>query len=325
MQQPMVPAGFRVTHPSADATPNVEVAGYGYGLFMIDDARIGRVVSHGGGYPGFGSHMRWHPASGLGVIALANHRYAPATLLARDQLRELVQAESAPVRRTRPNAATEAARAAVEALISAWDQERAAELFAMNVDLDEPLAIRRATIDRIRERHGALRPDPSLPTETHTPFHLAWWLIGEKGGRVRVEVLLTPELPPKVQTFAIRSVPEPAIALLHAAERIVAAIGGESRPAATVPGPVAIDWPGDIVVGHDLDVGPIVRAMRATEARFAPVRLGPIVDGDGERKATFRLHSDRGGLELALAIDPDLGCITAVSLVPLVMEPPDLD
>jgi serine-type D-Ala-D-Ala carboxypeptidase/endopeptidase len=292
---------------------------------MIDDARIGRIVSHGGGYPGFGSHMRWHPASGLGVIALANHRYAPATLLARDQLWELVQGESAPVRRTRPTAATEVARAAVEALIADWDDDRAAELFAMNVDLDEPLATRKATIDRIRARHGALRLDPSEPQESHTSFHLAWWLVGDKGGRVRVEILLTPELPPKVQTLAIRSVPEPVAALLHAAERIVAAIGGEPRPGEATLGPVMIDWPSDVVAAHDLDVGPIVRAMRATEARFAPIRLGPVVDGDAERKSTFRLRSDRGSLDLALGLDPDLGCITAVSLVPVVMEPPDLD
>jgi hypothetical protein len=44
---------------------------------VLHDLVLGRVVGHGGGYPGFGSHMRWHPASGLGVVALANARYAP--------------------------------------------------------------------------------------------------------------------------------------------------------------------------------------------------------------------------------------------------------
>ena len=67
--------------------------------------------------------MRWHSASGLGVIALTNHRYGPAGLLARDVLWELLKAEAAPVRRTRPNAATQAARAAVESLLDAWDDD----------------------------------------------------------------------------------------------------------------------------------------------------------------------------------------------------------
>jgi CubicO group peptidase (beta-lactamase class C family) len=55
---------------------------YGLGLFVEDDAAHGRIVSHSGGYPGFGSHMRWHLASGTGVIVLANGTYAPAHVLA---------------------------------------------------------------------------------------------------------------------------------------------------------------------------------------------------------------------------------------------------
>ena len=50
--------------------------GYGFGLFIATDPDHGTVVSHSGGYPGFGSNMAWHPATGLGVIALGNLRYA---------------------------------------------------------------------------------------------------------------------------------------------------------------------------------------------------------------------------------------------------------
>ena len=83
---------------------------YGFGLFQIDNLKVGRVVGHGGGYPGFGSSMRWHPASGLGLIGLTNGRYGPAGLLAREQMAELLAAEVSPTRRPRPNEATEAAR-----------------------------------------------------------------------------------------------------------------------------------------------------------------------------------------------------------------------
>jgi CubicO group peptidase (beta-lactamase class C family) len=317
MQRPMVPAGVRLTEASVEAMPEVESLAYGFGLFMVEDLRIGRIVGHGGGYPGFGSHMRWHPASGLGVIALANARYAPASLLARDQLAELVRADVVPMRRTRANAATRDARAAVEGLIRHWDDARAADLFAMNVELDEPLAARRDFIERLRERHGALRPDEAEPVESQTPFHLTWWMQGERG-RVRVEILLSPELPARVQTFGITSVPEPPAALQLAASRVAAALAlGE--------GGSAVDWPSDLAVGKEVDLGAVRRALGATAARFAPIRLGPVVEGDGERKAAFRLHSDRGNLDLALALDPELGCITSVSLTPVRREPPDLD
>jgi Beta-lactamase class C and other penicillin binding proteins len=320
MQQPMVPAGFRVSQASADAVPEVELMSYGFGLFMVDDARIGRIVGHGGGYPGFGTGMRWHPASGLGVIALTNHRYGPGVPLARDLLNELLRAEVAPVRRIRPNSATERAREAVEALIADWDEARAAELFAMNVELDEPIKERRAFLDRIRERHGPLLRDDSEPTESLSPFHLAWWMTG-RSGRVRIEILLSPELPPKIQTFAVTSVPEPPARLRTAAERIVAAL----QPAGTTTGPITIDWPADLTVGAAVDLGAVVRAMRATEARLAPVRLGPPVAGDGETKATFRLDSPRGRIDLVLELDPAIDCLSIVSLVPARLVPPDLD
>ncbi len=158
MQQPLVDAGTRLSHVTPDAMPDLERMAYGYGLFIVDDVRFGRIAGHSGGYPGFGSNMRWHSASGLGVIALTNHRYGPAGLLARDALWELLKAEAAPVRRTRPNTATQAARAAVESLLAAWNDDAAADLFAMNVDLDEPIAERRAFLATLRDRHGVLTP-----------------------------------------------------------------------------------------------------------------------------------------------------------------------
>jgi CubicO group peptidase (beta-lactamase class C family) len=318
MQQPMVPADpLRLTHASADAISEVESSHYGFGLFQIDDVRYGRIVGHGGGYPGFGSNMRWHPASGLGVIALGNARYAPSGLLSRAILTELLGAEAVPVRRTRAGAPTVRARAAVERLMARWDNPFAAETFAMNVELDEPLASRRAAIEALKARHRALVTDEDEPVESSTEFHLAWWLKGERG-RVRVEILLSPELPPKVQTFKVTSVPEPPEPLRRAAERIVAAL------AAPEDAPVAVRWPADLEVSERVDLGQVLRAMRATEARFAPLLLGPVTEGDGERKATFRLHGPRGRVDLALGLDPETGRLDAVSLVPVRQVSPDL-
>lgn len=319
MQQPMVPVGLRVSHASPDAATEVESGAYGFGLFTVDDLQIGRVVGHSGGYPGFGSNMRWHAASGFGVIVLTNHRYGAATPLGRDLLVELVQAEATPVRRVRPNLATESARDAVEQLIDRWNDAAAATLFAMNVDLDEPISDRRTFIDGLRVRHGKLRRDDSEPVESLTSYQASWWLKGERG-RVRVEILLSPEVPPKVQTFALTSVPEPPAALRDAAARIVAALTPSDGP-----GAVSIDWPGELTVAPAVDLGAVARAMRATEARFGPVSLGPSTAGDGETKATFRLESPRGRLELALELDREAGCLSSVSIVPVKLVPPALD
>ena len=298
--------------------PEVEGLHYGFGLFQVDDVRFGRTIGHSGGYPGFGSHMRWHPASGLGLIAFANHRYGPSSPLARDMLNELLRMEAAPFRRTRPSTATLAARETVERLIEDWNDELAAATFAMNVELDEPLEHRKAAIAKIRERHGRLRRDEATPEESQTSYHLLWWLNGDQG-RVKVELLLSPELPPRVQTFALTSVPEPPELLRRAAERIAAALD------APATGPVTIDWPQDVVVSSGTEIGPVVRSMRATEARFAPLTLGPVVDGDGEKKATFRLNGPRGRVDLVLTLDVEAGCVGSVALVPVKLAPPALD
>jgi CubicO group peptidase (beta-lactamase class C family) len=317
MQLPTVPADpLFMSQASADALADVESSHYGFGLFLLDDLRRGRIVAHGGGYPGFGSYMCWHPGSGLGVIALTNARYGPAGRLAREQLTALLEAEAAPLRRKRANAATETARAAVEELIRDWDEDRAAALFAMNVELDEPIASRRAGIEALRARHGTLRVDPGEPTESRTPFRLAWWLSGDRG-RVRAEILLSPELPPKVQALTLTSVPEPPADLRAAAERIVEVLrevaAGESADLAAVP------------LGESVDRVALLRVVRAAEARFRPSGLGKPVAGDGETIATYRLAGDRDALDLVMTWDPAAGVLTAVSLVPVRQTPPNLD
>ena len=318
-QQPIVDAGTRLNHPTPDALPDVERMAYGYGLFIVDDVRYGRIVGHSGGYPGFGSNMRWHPASGLGVITLTNHRYGPASLLAKDLLTELLRADAAPLRRTSPNEATRQARDAVEALLSEWDDAVASNLLAMNIDLDEPVESRKAFVAKLRDRHGELSRDADEPTESNTSYHLVWWLNGATGGRVRAEILLSPELPPKIQTLALTSVPEPPAALQRAAERIVEMLTPPKN------GPVSIDWPSDLSVASDLDLAAVVRAMRATEARFAPITLGRPIDGDGERKATFRLESPHGRVGLSLELSEDATCLERVALMPARLAPPSLD
>ena len=75
---------------------------YGFGLFAEDDAAYGTIVQHSGGYPGYGSQMRWHPATGIGTIVLANSTYAAAGALAEELLAELLKAQPVQARPCRP-------------------------------------------------------------------------------------------------------------------------------------------------------------------------------------------------------------------------------
>jgi CubicO group peptidase (beta-lactamase class C family) len=304
MQQVHRPESAELRRSSSDAAPEIASPAYGYGLSIWEDLQIGRIVGHGGGYPGFGSHMRWHPASGLGVVGVANARYGPVYLPVREALALLVEHEPAMVRRVRPWPATIEARAGVERLLAAWDQDLAERLFAMNVDLDEPLERRRATVERLRAVHGTLRPNPDADPESVTPAHLSWWLVGERG-RLAVDILLDPELPPRVQRLTLTSVPEPPAALAAIAARIVDVLGA--------PCP---SWPADLALADTVDSLALGRALRAAEAGWGPVTLGPVVAGDGDVAATWRLGGRQGPLDLELQRDRVTGALTRVAFVP---------
>lgn len=64
-----------VTRAGADAPLNLNADGYGFGVRISQTCNFGYVVAHSGGLPGFGSHMRWLPEYGTGIIAFGNLTY----------------------------------------------------------------------------------------------------------------------------------------------------------------------------------------------------------------------------------------------------------
>ncbi len=312
--------GHRSIPPSiAGGTPDgmieFESSGYGYGLFVYEDLRYGRIVGHSGGYPGFGSNMRWQPASGLGVVVLMNHRYGPATLLADALLRSVLAsgpAVSTP-RRLVAAPALQAARRAVETLLAEWDDALAADTFAMNVDLDEPVARRRTEIERLRTLHGRLVADPDEPETLLSSLDLSWWMRGERG-RVKVAVLMSPEPRPRIQDLALTSVPEPSAEASSAADRIVVALSnGAAGPLSEAAG---------LALAAVVDRDALERSARAAAVRFAPLRLGPVV-ASSEVSSTWRVLGDRGELTLRIDRDQTTGEVTVVELKTVALELPN--
>lgn len=316
-----------VTWRSIAEPPTVRGSAYGFGLVVERDRLLGTIVSHSGGYPGFGSHMRWHPGSGLGFVALGNATYTPMARLGAQLVDALLtqvlvgedDGEKAPLVRhvpcgrsgASPSPATgslvgaaESARADVERLLRAWDDDLAARLFAMNVDLDEPLAVRRATIERIAAWLGPLEPDTGTDAVSVSPAHCAWWMRGP-GGRVRVEIRLSPEQPPRVQTLGLTTVPEPPAPHRRIAERLAGLLGD-----------LDVRWPADLPSAVTLDVASVSRELRAAAAWAGRCRVTQVVACDGHGEVTFRLDGERCALHLTLTADEVTGTVSAVSIVP---------
>jgi CubicO group peptidase (beta-lactamase class C family) len=309
MQLPQVltgwdrPAGF-----PGDQSP--ALAGYGFGLFVEEHAVFGRVVSHSGGYPGFGSNMRWHPASQTGVITLGNSTYAPVQALAARVLDAILRRVEPPAHGygaalapggpgnagnaggAGPWPETLAARDAVSGLLRAWDDEQAERLFSPNVAQDAPFAERRRVIALVRERIGDFGDDAGRRPEFDTPAHCRWWLTGEHG-TVQVQIQLNPERPPRVQWLMLAVPPAADSPLRAALDALVAWLNGPDR-----------EWPSSVPAADPVDTALLARRLRMAAAWAGQCRAGACKAGDGTSSAAVELLGEHATLTLALAVDP---------------------
>ena len=194
------------TDPHTDQIKSITTS-YGYGLLVDDDSLLGRFVSHSGGYPGFGSHMRWHPESGWGIVALGNRTYAPMMPAATEAMNLIIRdhydAGSTVESKLWPE--TVKAMSAIEELLASGNQSIADKWFAVNMDLDQPRSERMAALAGVIGT-GSKISRVSKSLTSNTPAHAKWQVSGSSG-LVEIEILLTPTKPPKVQTLRVAKVP----------------------------------------------------------------------------------------------------------------------
>jgi len=296
-----IPAGGDGTAIRFGGPPRIS---YGFGLFCEDDPSFGDIVQHSGGYPGFGTNMRWHPATGLGVIVLANGTYAPAGALASDLLATLLTAAaeidgrqpgwilSGPAPGSgEPWPQTLAARDAVDRLLQDWDDEVAGRLLAPNVDLDQPLPARQADIATLRQRIGAFQRNEDRAPECESPAHCRWWLTGP-GGTVAAQILLAPLREPLVQLLRVAIPPDPD-SMLGRALTVITSVVTTS----------AAEWPPELAVAGGLGAAQVLRQLRMAAVWAGPCQLDSYLAGDGNVSSTVRLTGDSGRVDLTVEVD----------------------
>ena len=162
--------------------------GYGIGLSMRLDPRLGTIVTHSGGVPGYGSHMRWLPDRKVGVVALSNVTYGDmgwACAEALELLADLDALPKAPDETAAP--ALQAAAARTVDLVNRWNDDDARALFADNVELDDAFDRRAKEAADTVARHGALAME-SLDVDTPQRGDVI-----AAGGLVKIELELNHE------------------------------------------------------------------------------------------------------------------------------------
>lgn len=233
----------RVSATLSTDGPGAVASGYGYGLMIDHDDRLGQIVHHSGGYPGYGSRMLWHPETGLGVVTMSNGTYGGAYPTSMEALKRLVRAEA---RRPSAPAIVMPEVGRVTDHVRGFDpagQRTFADpgLFADNVELDVPDAERRRELAQARERVGAPTGAPGVP-RSETLAHAAWMVPAERG-RYELAVLLSPEATPRWQYVGVTAVPAAAPGVLERARAALAAPTAETRLMRAFGEPVLLEAP----------------------------------------------------------------------------------
>ncbi|HEX8579185.1 MAG TPA: serine hydrolase domain-containing protein, partial [Allosphingosinicella sp.] len=114
------------------STPVTQAAAYGMGLIAAQDPELGNTLSHGGGYPGYGSHMMLMTDHGVGIFVFTNRTYNGGAGAAWDAAMALHKAGALKGRALPVSASLAAAYRAAGAMYQAGSVEPARNLLAMN-------------------------------------------------------------------------------------------------------------------------------------------------------------------------------------------------
>jgi hypothetical protein len=206
---------------------------------------------------------------------------------------------------------TLSAQQVVTGLLTHWDDEVAEQLFADNVALDQPLDRRRERIGQMWERLGAPRPRTQTaprPAEFDSPAHCRWWLHGEHGD-TQVEILLTPENPPRVQSLTVTVPPAADSALWRQTQAVIDLLNSSLTD--DVP-----SWPTGLPVSGLVDPGLLLRQLRMARAWAGACRPGAFCGGNGQTSTVVELDGESAGLILAVELDRKQQSLRRVDIAP---------
>jgi serine-type D-Ala-D-Ala carboxypeptidase/endopeptidase len=188
----------RFGHSGANACK--QAANYGMGMWVAADCDLGLTLSHGGGYPGYGSHVMLMVDHGVGVFALANRTYAAPSAAVWDAAVALKDAGLLKDRSVGVSADLEDAYRTVGEIYSQGSVAAVSDRLAMNFLMDRDAEGWQGDLADLKKKVG--------DCETASPVKAASSLAGEftwhcAHGRVKGNVLLAPTKPPRIQALSL--------------------------------------------------------------------------------------------------------------------------
>lgn len=182
----------------------LQAQAYGMGFRIAQDCELGLTMSHGGGYPGYGSHLLLLPERGIGIFAFTNRTYTGAANIVWDAAMLLRRTDIAwpePPVHARLVEAHQAARA----IYARGDVTVAGPSLAMNFLLDRDAAHWKADLAALRGQLGACDGKVE-PLQPNGAMSVSFRWHCDKGVLDGM-VLLAPTNPPRIQALRLHPVP----------------------------------------------------------------------------------------------------------------------
>lgn len=178
-----------------------QAATYGKGMIVAADCELGMTLSHGGGYPGFGSHVLLLPDRGVGIFAMANRTYAGPSAPVWDAAISLLKAGALPAERTVP-VSTDLANAyrTAGSIYESGNVTASTDALAMNVLLDRDAKGRAADLAKLKAQVGKCDTTAAITASSAHAGAFTWRC---EHGRVKGSILLAPTTPPRIQELKL--------------------------------------------------------------------------------------------------------------------------
>ena len=177
-----------------------QAATYGMGWWVAVDCDLGTTLSHGGGYPGYGSHVLLLPDYGVGIFAFANRTYSGPRAPVWSAALTLQKAGLLDARPATISDALSTAYEAITRMYASGEVTSAGDVLAMNFLLDRSAEGWARHLASLKSEVGSCETGDAMVATGALSGDFLWRC---DHGRLRGSLLLAPTNPPGIQALSL--------------------------------------------------------------------------------------------------------------------------
>jgi CubicO group peptidase (beta-lactamase class C family) len=191
---------FRQRPSGSGVDPCSQAAAYGMGWWVAVDCDLGMTLSHGGGYPGYGSHVLLLPDYGVGIFAFANRTYSGPRAPVWSAALTLQRAGLLEARPSTIGDPLASAYEAVARIYASGEVTSAGEVLAMNFLIDRSAESWAGQLASLKSEVGDCETSDAIVATGALSGDFTWRC---DHGRLRGSLLLAPTNPPSIQALSL--------------------------------------------------------------------------------------------------------------------------